>query len=83
MTRYHSNATTAARIAPGQLPGAIGVVVDRAEPLPIGIAFEVGRIGGVDSPPEAVWRLKIGVEVLDGRWVLRAGAFVELAEDAT
>jgi hypothetical protein len=58
------------------------------DPVPIGIAYEVGRIGGLDwdtgepiGPREAVWRLVVGKDEVEGRFVLRAGRYVELAED--
>jgi hypothetical protein len=32
--------------------------------------------------PEAVWQLTVGKEEIEGRWALRGGVFVELAESA-
>jgi hypothetical protein len=34
------------------------------------------------GPIEPVWRLVVGKEPVEGRFVLRGGRFVELAEDA-
>ncbi len=33
------------------------------------------------GPPEVTWRLVLGKDELEGRYVLRHGVFVELAED--
>jgi hypothetical protein len=88
MTRYYSNASKAPLVKPGDIPGSIGVCDAPDNPSPIGIASEVGRIGGFDwqadrslGPVEAVWSLAIGKEDVEGRFALRAGRFVELAED--
>jgi hypothetical protein len=47
------------------------------------------HVGGWDwqtdeynGPPEKTWRLAIGGEDLEGRFVLRSGRFVGLDEDA-
>lgn len=84
---FFSNASRARIIAPGDLPGSISVIPSPDNPLPIGIASEVGRVGGYDwesdrdiGPLEAVWRLVVGKEENEGRFILRGGAFVELAE---
>jgi hypothetical protein len=86
---FFSNASKAPRVAPGRLPCAIGVVASLASPSPIGIAYEVGRVGEFDwdtdedlGPREAIWRLVVGKEDVEGRFVLRGGVFVGLAEDA-
>jgi hypothetical protein len=60
----------------------------------VGIASPAGRIGGwrVDpetgmdtdewlGPIEQVWRVEVRGEEVEGRFVLRGGAFVQLAED--
>ena len=84
------------RVAPGDLPGAIGLLADAGKPGEIvGIAFGAGHVGGwrwdwsrpgVEpeylGPREATWRLVIGKAEVEGRFVLRRGEFVELAEDA-
>ena len=87
--RYCSNASSAPRVKPGQLPSAIGVGVPTDISAPIGIAYEAGRIGGYNwendrdlGPREAAWRLVVGKEEVEGRFVLRGGRFVELDEDA-
>jgi hypothetical protein len=78
----YSNASNAARVAPGQLPGSISAIPSPAGASPIGIAYEVGRIGGLDwvtdedlGPMDAVWRLVVGKEDVEGRFVLRGGRF--------
>jgi hypothetical protein len=54
----------------------------------IGIAFPAGFIGGwagIDSyrgKAEAVWRLTVGKEEVEGLWALRSGVFIEIAESA-
>jgi hypothetical protein len=85
---YHSNASKAPRVAPGQLPGSISVCASPEHPLTIGIASEVGRLGGYDwgrdedlGPREAVWALVVEGEPIEGRFALRGGGFVELGED--
>jgi hypothetical protein len=86
---FYSNASKAPRVRPGDLPGSIGVSASPDHYMPIGIASNVGRIGGYDwqadrslGPVEAVWSLAIGKEDVEERFVLRAGRFVELAEGA-
>jgi hypothetical protein len=87
MTVFYSNASQAARVAPLELPGTIAVLAELDDPMPIGSAHEAGYVGGrrrdgFPGPPEPVWRLVIGKEDLEGRFVLRAGRFVELGEGA-
>jgi hypothetical protein len=89
-TGYYSNATRADRVRPGQLPSAIGVVEGPGSSWPIGIAYGAGHLGGwrwdTDEdlgPVEPVWRLVVGKDEVDGRFVLRGGRFVELAEDSS
>jgi hypothetical protein len=84
---FFSNASDAPTVEPGRLPCAIGVQADD-EPIPIGVAYPAGRVGGYDweddrdlGPREAVWRLVVGDYEIDGRFVPRAGRFVQLAED--
>jgi hypothetical protein len=78
------------------LPGAIGIRADADRPGKVfGIAFGAGHVGGwrwdwgrpgVEpeylGPREATWRLVVGKVEVEGRFALRAGEFVELAEDA-
>ena len=63
------------RIAPGELPGPISVIPTPENPLPVGINKKVGRIGGYVryedrdlAPGEALWRLVIGKEEVEGRF---------------
>jgi len=84
------------RVRPDDLPGAIGVIPEGGGPGDIaGIAFWSGHVGGwkwdwsrprsepVDlGPIEATWRLTIGKAEVDGRFALRMGEFIELAEGA-
>jgi hypothetical protein len=84
------------RLGPGDLPGAIGILVDPTRPGEIvGIAFGAGHLGGWRwdrgrpgsepedlGPREATWRLVVGKAELEGRFALRMCEFVELAEDA-
>ena len=79
------------------MPGAIGILTDADKPGEIvGIAFGAGHFGGWQvglepataepeylGPREATWWLVVGKAELEGRFVLRMGEFVELAEDAT
>jgi hypothetical protein len=85
---FFSDPSRKPRLAPGDLPCAIGVE-ESPGGRQVGIAYPVGHVGGWDwrtdedhGPPEAAWRLAIGGQDLDGRFVLRSGRFVELAEDA-
>jgi hypothetical protein len=85
---FYSNASTRPRLAPGDLPFAIGVDESPGGKL-VGIAYPAGHVGGWDwradedhGAPEATWRLVVGKEKVEGRFVLRSGRFVELAEDA-
>jgi hypothetical protein len=89
LNRHYSNASSTPRLAPGRLPFAIGVSLDPCGFPVVGIAFPDGQVGGHDweserlhGKPEAVWRLVIGKEELEGRFALRSGEFVELAESA-
>jgi hypothetical protein len=76
-------------VGPGDVPGSIGVTRSPDDAMTAGIAFEVRRIGGIDrdtgedlAPVEAIWRLVVEGEAVEGRFALRGGGFVELAEDA-
>ena len=85
--RYHANARRLARVGPDDLPGSIGVVRSPEEPMPVGIAYGAGHVGGWRGlewlgPIEVVWRLVIGKTELEARWALRDGTFVELGEEA-
>jgi hypothetical protein len=42
-------------VQPGELPGAISVIPSPEDPLPIGIASEVGRVGGSIGKPIGTW----------------------------
>jgi hypothetical protein len=86
---FYSNASPEPRVNPGQLPSALGVAEAPGGSIPIGIAYAAGRIGGwrwnTDEelgPIEPVWRLVVRKQPVEGRFVLRGGRFVELAEDA-
>jgi hypothetical protein len=71
--RYRSDASTLRRVRPGDLPCAVGILLD-GEPLPVGIAHGAGWIGSVEEgPPEQAWRLVVRGEVLERRWALRGG----------
>jgi hypothetical protein len=50
----------------GTVPGAIGVLEDLDQPMPIGMALRVGR----DDTGRALWTLSIDDEDLPGRWVV-------------
>ncbi len=85
--RYHAHVAKTPRARPGDFPGAISIVISPEDPRPIGIAFEVAHVGGFHfgeerGPIESVWNLVIGGEPVEGRFALRFGLFVELAEDA-
>ena len=95
MPRYFSTCgQSRRRLGPDDLPGAIGVISEGGEPGDIvGIAYSAGHLGGwlwdwsrpgsepVDlGPREGTWRLVVGKAEVDGRFVLRMGEFVELAE---
>jgi hypothetical protein len=76
---FRSDATSRPRVRPGELPTAIGVLLD-GEPLPVGIAHGAGWIGSAEEGTlEQAWRLVVRGEAVDGRWALRGGVFVELA----
>jgi hypothetical protein len=50
---------------------------------PIGMAFGAGWIGSAeDGTLEVCWRLIVRGDALEGRYALRGGVFVELAEEA-
>jgi hypothetical protein len=97
MARYFASvARDRPRVGPEDLPGAIGILADADKPGEIvGIAFGAGHVGGWRwdwgrpgsepedlGPREATWRLVVGKVELEGRFVLRMGEFVGLAEDA-
>jgi hypothetical protein len=97
MARYFANAARdRPRVGPGDLHGAIGILAGADQPGEIvGIAFGAGHVGGWRwdwgrpgsepedlGPREATWRLVVCKAVLEGRFALRMGEFVELAEDA-
>ncbi len=85
--RYLAHVAKTPRARPGDFPGAISVVISAEDLRPIGIAFEVGYLGGFRlgedrGPIESVWNLVIGKEPVEGRFALRMGYFVELSEEA-
>jgi hypothetical protein len=82
---YFSGASAARVVAPGELPGPVPVTSSQDDTVAIGSAAETGRVGGWVGPlyfgkPEATWTLAIGGATVPGRFVLRTGVFVELAE---
>ncbi len=84
---YHAHVAKTPRARPGDFPAAISIVISPEDPRPIGIAFEVGHLGGYylgedRGPIESVWHLMIRKEPVEGRFALRFGLFIELAEDA-
>jgi hypothetical protein len=50
----------------GTVPGAIGVIEDLDQPMPVGMALRVG----VDAAGRALWALTIDGDDLPGRWVV-------------
>jgi hypothetical protein len=51
------------------------------ERMPVGTAYGAGWIGSAgEGTLKACWRLVVRGETLDGRYALRGGVFVELAE---
>ena len=74
-------------MAPGESGGPLLVVAHRGSPWPVGIAYPAG-VGprGRAGHPERAWQLVVcdleGEVPLEGRFALRDGEFVELAEDA-
>ncbi len=90
-TRYFANTPRRPRTTPGDPAFPCGIHRDRSGGLPIGTAFPYAQVGGAgldsepgetNGPPEVVWRLVIGKEELEDRFVLRDGEFAGLAEDA-
>jgi hypothetical protein len=79
--RYYSHASSAPRLRWDELPFAISVLADPADPRPIGWAHGDVWPRPADPPPEKVWQLVVGGETLPGRYALRGGVFVELAEE--
>jgi hypothetical protein len=79
--RYYCDASQARRVGPGELPGPLAVLRSRGDATPVGFAVEVGGIGGPGAA-EVVWCLAVDGAVVGRRYALRAGRFVELAEDA-
>jgi hypothetical protein len=66
MTRYFAHITVAGAVRHGQLPGSIGVLEAPDQPMPIGMAFEVGWTdGGL-----ALWRLTVHGANVPGHWVI-------------
>jgi hypothetical protein len=78
---FYTNASSKPRLAPGDLPFAIGVDESPGGKL-VGVAYPIGHVGGWDwradeenGPPEATWRLAVDGEDLEGRFALRSGRF--------
>jgi hypothetical protein len=71
----HAGDTRTRRPAGGRPPTGL----DRFK----GMAFGAGWIGSdEDGTLEAVWRLVVRGQALEGRFALRGGVFVALAEEA-
>ncbi len=72
------------RYRPGELPDAVSIRLDSRDPRSIvGTAFQNGwYFDPGRERAEATWRLTIGKDAVEGRFVLRGGRFVELSEDA-
>ena len=78
MSRYFAHISATGPVRYGQFPFAIGVHAPE-EPMPIGMAFEIGRTeGGL-----AVWRLTIGETELPDRWVIIDRRFVAVENSST
>ena len=71
MKRYYANESTVGRARSGEYPFAIEVRAACDDVRPRGIAIEIGST--VDGL--AVWRLKIGGEVVPGRFIVVDGRF--------
>jgi hypothetical protein len=69
---YFTNASGPGRVRYSQRPGSIGVLEALDEPMPIGMASEIGRTeGGL-----AVWSLHFQGADVPGRWVIVDQLFV-------
>jgi hypothetical protein len=62
-------------------PPALGVVTQRSEPMPIGIAFPDGHVEHRKGPA-VTFRLVVGKTELPGRWICVGRRFVPLGEAA-
>ncbi len=72
MTRYFAHISAAGPVRYGRIPGSIGVLEARNQPMPIRMESEAGE----DFDGLVVWRLRIkGLEV-PGRWVIIDRRFV-------
>jgi hypothetical protein len=66
MVRYFANITVAGAVRSGQFPFAIGVLESPDKPMPIGMAFGVGRTDG----DLELWQLVVHGEDVPGRSVI-------------
>jgi hypothetical protein len=65
-TRYFAHISGAGPVRYGQVPGSIGVLDSPDHPMPIGMAFAIGRTeGGL-----VVWGLNVHGADIPGRWVI-------------
>jgi hypothetical protein len=78
--RYYSTASHRPRVAFGELTYGIDVTASPDDPEPIGVAMEVGWATAGDGLPEATWKLVVRGQPLEGRYTLRGGMFVKVAE---
>jgi hypothetical protein len=77
--RYYSNASRKPRVAPEDLPFAIGVTAAPESPWPVGMAFPDGSVADDRGRLEQAWRLVVRGGAIAGRWALSGGEFVKLA----
>jgi hypothetical protein len=72
---YRSEASSADRVAPDDLPGAIAVI-DRPGGPEVGRAYQAGELVDPGGAREAMWRLDVPAATTGLRCVLRGGAFI-------
>jgi hypothetical protein len=66
MVRYFANVTAAGPDRSGQYPFAIGVLESPHKPMPIEMAFGVGRT----ESGLKLWQVVVHGEDIPGRWVI-------------